>query len=223
MTNSDQHDEQQPHRLGLSADEVLTTTRAVRKRLDLQRPVPREVIEDCVRVAVQAPSGRNQQAFDFVFVKDPDTRAAVAQLWRRGLVSPVGSGASGPEPTRMRFDSDEWNRIASSLDTLTQHLHEVPVLLIPCLRVGDRAELQTIRGQAGAWGSVMPAFWSFMLRGRPRICPTSARWRNCSASPSTRSYRRRSRRWPTRSAPTSDLAHVPTTGRSAIGTAGSSG
>ena len=168
MTNSDQHDEQQPHSLGLSADEVLTTTRAVRKRLDLQRPVPREVIEDCVRVAVQAPSGRNRQPFDFVFIEDPDTRAAVAQLWRRGLVSPVGSGATGPEPTRMSFDSDEWHRIANSLDRLAQHLHEVPVLLIPCLRVGDRAELQTIRGQAGAWGSVMPAFWSFMLAARER-------------------------------------------------------
>jgi nitroreductase len=158
MTNSDQHDEQQRYGLGLSADEVLTTTRAVRKRLDLQRPVPREVIEDCVRVAVQAPSGRNRQAFDFVFVEDPDTRAAVAQLWRRGLFGPVGPGATGPEPTRMSFDSAEWNRIASSLDTLTRHLHEVPVLLIPCLRVSDRAELQTIRGQAGGWGSVVPAF-----------------------------------------------------------------
>ena len=168
MTNSDQHDEQQPHGLGLSADEVLTTTRAVRKRLDLQRPVPREVIEDCVRVALQAPSGRNRQPFDFVVVEDPDIRAAVAQLWRRGLASPVGSGATGPERTRMSFDSDEWYRIANSLDRLTRHLHEVPVLLIPCLRVGDRAELQTIRGQAGAWGSVMPAFWSFMLAARER-------------------------------------------------------
>jgi hypothetical protein len=83
-------------------------------------------------------------------------------------VTRVGSGATGPEPTRMSFDSHEWIRIANSLDRLTQHLHEVPVLLIPCLRMGDRAELQTIRGQAGAWGSVMPAFWSFMLAARER-------------------------------------------------------
>lgn len=166
MTHSAQSHE--PQRLGLSADGVLTTTRAVRKRLDLQRLVPREVIEDCVRVAVQAPSGRNRQRWDFVFVEDPDMRSAVAQPWRRGLMSPPDTRATGPEPTRMSFGSGEWNRIASSLDRLAQHLHEVPVLLIPCLRVGSRAELRTIRGQAGAWGSVIPAFWSFMLAARDR-------------------------------------------------------
>jgi nitroreductase len=162
-------DEQYPIRtLGLSADEVLTTTRAVRKRLDLERPVRREVIEDCVRVAVQAPSGRNRQRWDFVFVADPDTRAEVAQLWRRGLMSPATPSWTGPEPSRMSFGSEEWTRIAGSLDQLARHLHEVPVLLIPCLRIGSRAELETIRGQAGAWGSVIPALWSFMLAARER-------------------------------------------------------
>lgn len=155
-------------RLGLSADEVLTTTRAVRKRLDLSRSVPRAVIEDCVRVALQAPSGRNRQRWDFVFVEDPRTRSAVADLWRRGLMVPPHPPARGPEPSRMDFASAEWGRISSSLGHLAEHLHEVPVLLIPCLRVGDRSELETVRGQAGAWGSVVPAFWSFMLAARER-------------------------------------------------------
>lgn len=155
------------HHLGLDADQVLTTTRAVRRRLDLTRPVPRAVISDCVRVAAQAPSGRNRQQWDLLFVEDADTRAAVADIWRRGLVSGVGA-SSGPVPTRMSFDSDEWRRIAASLDHLSVHLHEVPLLLIPCVRVGSRSESDSVRGQAGQWGSVLPGFWSFMLAARER-------------------------------------------------------
>jgi nitroreductase len=153
--------------LGLTADEVLTTTRAVRRRLDLTRPVEPEVIDDCMRVAVQAPSGRNRQAWDFVFVRDPDLRVAVADIWRRGLLA-GHANAGAPAHSRIDFGSEEWHKIASSLDHLTQHLHEVPLLLIPCLRVGDRSELDDVRGQAGLWGSVLPAFWSFMLAARER-------------------------------------------------------
>ncbi len=166
--------------LGLSADEVLTTTRAVRKRLNFERPVPRELIEECIRVAVQAPSGRNRQQWDFIFVTDPKQRAAVADVWRRGLMAPYTAGEGHPAPTRMSFQSAEWSRIASSLDYLAERLHEVPVLLIPCLRVGDRTELLTIRGQAGGWGSVLPAFWSFMLAARERGLGTA--WTTCHLS-----------------------------------------
>ncbi|MEK8104388.1 nitroreductase family protein [Micromonospora sp. M12] len=148
-----------PGTLGLSADEVLTTTRAVRKRLDLGRPVPRHVIEDCLRIALQAPSGRNRQRWDFIFVEDPQTRAAVADLWRQGLMAPPpASGTAGPTFSRMSFASTEWSRIAGSLQHLAEHLHEAPLLLIPCLRVESRSELDSVRGQAGAWGSVIPAF-----------------------------------------------------------------
>jgi nitroreductase len=163
--------------LGLSADEVLTTTRAVRKRLDLSRPVPRDVIEECIRIAVQAPSGRNRQHWDFIFVEDQPTRAAVADLWRRGLVGERTAGPAGPVTTRMSFASPDWARIASSLDHLAEHLPEVPVLLIPCLRVDDRAALSTVRGQAGGWGSVVPALWSFMLAARERGLGTA--WTTC--------------------------------------------
>ncbi|MGW4463895.1 nitroreductase family protein [Micromonospora sp. NPDC004704] len=169
MTKPEPTPQDRPGTLGLSADEVLTTTRAVRRRLDLRRPVPRDVIEDCLRIAVQAPSGRNRQRWDFVFVEDPDTRAAVAQLWRLGLMTPPpASGEAGPAFSRMSFASAQWDRIAGSLHHLAEHLHEVPLLLIPCLRVESRAELASVRGQAGAWGSVIPAFWSFMLAARER-------------------------------------------------------
>jgi nitroreductase len=153
--------------LGLSADEVLTTTRAVRRRLDPHRPVPRDVIDECVEIARQAASGRNRQRWDFVFVEDPATIAAVADLWRRGLAMPAHD-AAGPAFSRMSFGSTEWRRIAGSLDHLATHLHEMPLLLIPCVRVESRAELAGVRGQAGAWGSVVPAFWSFMLAARER-------------------------------------------------------
>ena len=172
--------------LGLSADEVLTTTRAVRRRLDLQRPVPRDVIEECIRIAVQAPSGRNRQHWDFILVEDPRTRAAVADLWRRGLLdghptaARAATPAATPVTTRMSFASPEWNRIAASLDYLAQHLHEVPVLVIPCVRVDDRSALDSVRGQAGAWGSVVPAFWSFMLAARERGLGTA--WTTCHLS-----------------------------------------
>lgn len=153
--------------LGLTAEQVLITTRAVRKRLDLDRPVPREVIDDCVRIATQAPSGRNRQQWDFLFIEDPETKAAVADIWRAGLMAGVpGTPVNRPVASRMDFASPEWSRIASSLQYLALHLHEVPLLMIPCLRVGARSELQSIRGQAGSWGSAIPAFWSFMLAAR---------------------------------------------------------
>lgn len=149
--------------LGLTADEVLTTTRAVRKRLDYARPVPRSVLEDCVRIASQAPSGRNRQRWDFVVVGDPSTKQAVAQWWSAGLRTPIPGGHATRDPSPIG-----WQRIAASLDDLASRLHEAPWLVIPCVRVDSRDELGDVRGQAGAWGSVMPAFWSFMLAARER-------------------------------------------------------
>ena len=155
--------------LGLTADEVLTTTRAVRRRLDLTRPVPRELIQEAVKVATQAPSGRNQQQWDFVFVDDPATKSTMADIWRAGYATGNPYEQHGlPIPTRGSFASAEWGRIRSSLGHLIDHLHEVPVLLIPVVRVATRAELSTVHGQANTWGSVLPATWSFMLAARER-------------------------------------------------------
>ena len=155
--------------LGLTADEVLTTTRAVRRRLDLTRPVPRELIQEAVKVATQAPTGRNQQQWDFIFIDDPETKAKAADIWRAGLMTGApDEHSSAPLPTRMSFASSEWGRIRGSLGHLVQHLHEVPVLMIPVVRVARRAELNSTRGQAHNWGSVIPATWSFMLAARER-------------------------------------------------------
>ena len=82
--------------LGLSAEEVLTTTRGVRRRLDVTRPVDRQLLVDCARVAQQAPSGRNRQRWDFLFVTDPGRRAHLADLWRLGLAQPTGDDDTAP-------------------------------------------------------------------------------------------------------------------------------
>jgi len=155
--------------LGLTADEVLTTTRAVRRRLDLTRPVPRELIQEAVTVATQAPSGRNQQQWDFVFVDDPATKTEMANLWRAGLSQGNPYEDHGlPIPTRGSFTSAEWGRIRGSLGYLFERLQEVPVLIVPVVRVPTREELGTVHGQANSWGSVLPAVWSFMLAARER-------------------------------------------------------
>ncbi|MBD0676098.1 nitroreductase family protein [Streptomyces sp. CBMA156] len=153
--------------LALSIDELLTTTRAVRKRLDLTRPVERELIEECLALATQAPTGRNRQRWDFMIVTDPSKRAAIADLYRLGLVRPrqqvVGTGVD-----RTTGDQLRRLRLAESAQHLFDHLHEVPVLVIPCVRIEGRHEVDSFVGQANTWGSIIPATWQFMLAARSR-------------------------------------------------------
>ena len=144
----------------MTAEEALTTTRAVRKRLDLTRPVERTVLEECLAIAQQAPTGRNRQGWSFVVVTDPAKRLALAEIYRKGWDAYRNRGGA---PTA---HSAELGRILDSADYLAEHLHEVPVHLIPCIR--GRMEGQPIVAQAGTWGSILPAVWSFMLAARTR-------------------------------------------------------
>ncbi len=152
--------------LDLGADEVLSTTRAVRRRLDLARPVERELLEQCTALAQQAPSGRNRQRWDFVFVTDAGRRGELARLWRLGLTHPTGPDDTGP--SREDPSAPGWRAIAGSLGHLVDVIDRVPVLMVPCLRIGDRRELDDPVLRAGAFGSVLPAAWSFMLAARNR-------------------------------------------------------
>jgi nitroreductase len=145
-------------RLNLTPDELLTTTRAVRKRLDLERPVEREVLLECLELALQAPSGSNSQRWHWVFVTDPEKKAKLAGIYNRVFVTAYSPEALG------QMD-DVTRRVWSSAEYLAQHLHEVPVLLVPCQWT------RPARGagnQAGYWGSILPAVWSFMLAARSR-------------------------------------------------------
>ncbi|MGE5688991.1 MAG: nitroreductase family protein [Pseudomonadota bacterium] len=145
--------------LELTPDELLSTTRAVRRRLDLTRPVEREVLEECLRLAQQAPTASYRQDWHFVVVTDPGKRAALGELWRSVAVQYLGarSSASAQGATA---------RLLASVEHLIEHIHEVPVHVIPC--VEGRTDGKPAAAQASKWGSIVPAAWSFMLACRSR-------------------------------------------------------
>ncbi|EHI10444.1 nitroreductase family protein [Mycolicibacterium thermoresistibile] len=148
--------------LNLSVDDVLTTTRSVRKRLDLEKPVPREVLMECLELALQAPTGSNAQGWQWVFVEDPDTKKALADIYR------VNADAylDRPRPSYDDVRGERMDRVKSSARYLSEHFHEVPVLLVPCLE--GRPDNQPAGVTASFWGSLLPAVWSFMLALRSR-------------------------------------------------------
>jgi len=144
------------------------TTRSVRKRLDFSRPVEPEVIQTCLEMAVQAPTAANSQSWHFVVVTDPAQRQALGAIYRKGYwfyrqqtasVHPLYAGRSlSPE------HAASLKKVRSSSEYLAEHLHEVPVLLVPC--IWGRVEEQSFAEQAGSWGSILPAVWSLMLAAR---------------------------------------------------------
>jgi nitroreductase len=152
----------------LSPDELLATTRSVRKRLDLRRPVARELIEECLRLAQQAPSGGNRQGASFVVVTDADRRRALGDLYRRAWDRYLAEGILGgpPRPAADPSKRALQRRIGSSARYLADHLAEVPVHVVPC-HPGRTEDRPTV-AQASAFGSVLPAVWSFMLAARAR-------------------------------------------------------
>jgi nitroreductase len=141
--------------LHLSPDDLLSTTRAVRKRLDLTRPVERYVLDECFQLALQAPTGGNLQGWHFVLVTEPERKQAISDLYRK-------SKAKNDPPSI----APEHQRVMDSSAYLAEHLHEVPVLVIPCIE--GRVENAPLIAQAVAWGSILPATWSFMLAARAR-------------------------------------------------------
>jgi nitroreductase len=163
--------------LDLAPDELLTTTRAVRRRLDFERPLPLEVVRECLEVAVQAPSGSNARGWHFVVVTGRAERERIAALYRQAFelyrslpvsAHALAEGARGADRSVMQ-------EVVGSADYLAENLHRAPVLVIPCVRgrppasegpMGDLA-------RASIYGSILPAFWSFMLAARARGLGTS--------------------------------------------------
>ncbi|SHL36615.1 Nitroreductase [Pseudonocardia thermophila] len=149
--------------LDLTAEELLTTTRAVRRRLDLDRPVDPALIEECVRIATQAPTGRNRQRWSFVVVTDPERKAALADVWRRGTA--VGSAPMPEEDVRRAYaHPGTMEKIYAGVEYLHRTMHRMPALVVPCIT--GRTDDAPIVEQAGTWGSILPAVWSFMLAAR---------------------------------------------------------
>ena len=119
--------------LNLTPDELLATTRSVRKRLDFSRPIEPEVIRECLELAVQAPTGSNSQGWQFVIVTDEAKRKALGDIYRKGYdvyrqlrANTQGQGSALPPKLE-----ETYNRVRSSSDYLAEHMHEAPVLLVP--------------------------------------------------------------------------------------------
>jgi nitroreductase len=151
----------------MTPDELLTTTRSVRKRLDLTRPVPLELVRECLEIALQAPSGSNRQTWQWVVVTDAGLRREIGGFYRRAVESYLASGGAAgklfaDDPVRSAVQ----HRVGDSVAYLGEHMSEVPVLVLPCIQVsGGRLPSGN---QAGLWGSVLPAAWSYMLAARAR-------------------------------------------------------
>jgi len=154
-------------RLGLSADELLSTTRAVRKRLDFDRPVERELIGECLELALQAPTGSNAQGWHFMLVDDPDQKAAIAALYKKAWAvypdMPFSAHNVHKDDPSMKKVQD---RVVSSAQYLADNMERVPAMLIPL--VAGRFDGAPSWVGASIFGSILPATWNFMLAARER-------------------------------------------------------
>ncbi len=150
-----------------TVDKLLTSTRSVRKRLDLSRPVEPEIIQECLELAIQAPTGGNSQGWHFLVVTDQEKKAKIGDLYRESFfiyarsqeeqVATQGKGA--------QYEQQQ-TRVVKSAVYLAQHMAEVPVMVIPCIH--GRVENLDVSAQAGLYGSILPAAWSLMLALRSR-------------------------------------------------------
>lgn len=164
-----------PHpQLDLSNDALLTTTRAVRKRLDFDRPVPTSVLEECLEIAVQAPTGSNSQGWQFVFVTEQAKKDRIAELyaqvWETYKTMPVAIHHLHRDSADASLVSSQ-ERSTSSAEYLAANLAKAPVMLIPCVAGRVDAPEVAERGNfamAATYGSIIPAAWSFMIAARAR-------------------------------------------------------
>ncbi|MDE0841977.1 MAG: nitroreductase family protein [Porticoccaceae bacterium] len=151
----------------LTPDQLLATTRSVRKRLDLTRPVEMQKIEECVHLAMQAPTSSIGQNWQFLVVRDAEKKRQIAKWYKKGHEVFLQRQADAVKDTR----KDATNRrTLGSISYLSDHLQDVPVLLIPCLRgrLNNSEVASDIAYQATMYASVIPATWNFMLAARAR-------------------------------------------------------
>ena len=160
--------------LPLDPDQLLSTTRAVRKRLDFERPVPDDLVRECVELAMQSPSGSNNMTMQFVVVRDEAKRKAIGEIYRQCYA--IYQSMDGVYIRSIDKGDDAANaqqqRSADSADFLGEHMGEAPVLVIGCTQ-GARADDMPGMMVSSVMGNVLPAMWSFMLAARARGLGTS--------------------------------------------------
>jgi nitroreductase len=149
-----------------AADLLLTTTRSVRKRLDLRRPVEPEALERCIDIALQSPTGSNQQGWHMMVVTDAKKKAGLAELYRNAFAGYREMRANEAPLSAEDLRAQQMPRVIDSATYLCDHLHEVPVMVIPCIE--GRVENAGVLAQASVYGSILPAAWSLMLALRAR-------------------------------------------------------
>ena len=151
--------------LELTPDELLTTTRTVRKRLDLSRPVPRALIEECLALALQAPNGGNMNGWRWIAVDDRATIRELARLYNQGLDDYIATFGQQGYPGAHVPGAD---KITDSTQHLRDHFAELPAVLVPLVAGRTDFPGANVFHQASVWGSIVQAVWSFMLALRSR-------------------------------------------------------
>ena len=151
----------------MDANHVLRTTRSVRLRLDFERPIDPAVIEECLEVALQAPTASNSQQWQWVVITDPDKISAVADIYRKSFQvltdrPPEQRPAYGPDDSR----THQSEKVTKSAMYLAAEMHRCPAMLIAC--INGRIEQLPAMAHAGVYGSILPGAWSFMLAARER-------------------------------------------------------
>jgi nitroreductase len=155
--------------MDMTPDELLTTTRSVRKRLDPTRPVPLGLVRECLDIALQAPSGSNRQGWHWMVVTDPQLRLSIGEYYRQAVrkyLKAAEKTRAGGQGFGSAADAAVLRRIRDSSAYLGEHMGDVPVQVIGCIQV--ESAWPEGGSQAGLWGSLLPAAWSFMLACRAR-------------------------------------------------------
>ena len=146
-----------------SVDYILETTRSVRKRLDLTRDLDRDVVKRCIEIALQAPTGSNQQGWKWLVVTDAEKKARIGEYYKESWYAYAGSA---PRSSPGADPSTQMQRVISSARYLADHMADVPMMIFPCVR--GRAADSSPASNAGLYGSIIPAAWSLMLALRAR-------------------------------------------------------
>ena len=146
-------------------DALLSTTRAVRKRLDFDRPVHAEVINECLDLSQQAPTGSNRQGWAWVVVTDNERKVALGDMYHRGAMAYLDQAE---KDAASMDDGGQTSRVIDSAIYLADKMQKVPVMVLPCISIGLMPENPPRTAWAGLMGSIMPAVWSFQLALRSR-------------------------------------------------------
>ena len=156
-----------------TVDHLLTTTRSVHKRLDFERPVAPEIIQECLELAIQAPSGSNRQSWHFMVVTDPDKRARLGELYKKSFkLYAEHQQQNTPDYAEGDPRATQVSKVFKSAFYLARNMHKAPVHIIPCIE-GRLQPTDDILTQASRFGSILPAAWSLMLALRSRGLGTS--------------------------------------------------